>query len=97
MMALRADMTAQMAAYFRHKIGAYPAPLKAILLWSCYAGCADVLNPERQMVQAGAELIGSSDAYACAEMIGLGVRALNQAGIEGLTVDIIAFLIYLMC
>ncbi len=40
------------------------------------------------MVQAGAELIGSSDALACAEMVSLGVRALNLAGIAGLTVDI---------
>ena len=41
----------------------------------------DVLNPERQLVQAGAEIIGRDDQQA-AEIIMLGVRALHHAGIQ---------------
>ena len=43
----------------------------------------DVLNPERQLMQAGAEIIGCDDQRAATEIIMLGVRALNQAGISG--------------
>jgi ATP phosphoribosyltransferase regulatory subunit len=39
-------------------------------------------------VQAGAELIGRDDTAAIAEILALGVRALQQAGIRKLTVDI---------
>lgn len=88
MMALRADMTAQIARISGTRLAHIPRPLRLSYCGTVMRVVPDVLNPERQMVQAGAELIGSSDAYACAEMISLGVRALNQAGIEGLTVDI---------
>ena len=35
----------------------------------------DVLNPERQLMQAGAEIIGRDDKQAATEIILLGVRA----------------------
>ena len=88
MMALRADMTAQIARISGTRLAHSPRPLRLSYAGAVMRVVPDVLNPERQMVQAGAELIGASDALACAEMISLGVRALNQAGIEGLTVDI---------
>lgn len=88
MMALRADMTAQIARISGARLAHLPRPLRLSYCGSVMRVVPDVLNPERQMVQAGAELIGSSDALASAEMISLGVRALNLAGISGLTVDI---------
>ena len=88
MMALRADMTAQIARISGTRLAHIPRPLRLSYAGAVMRVVPDVLNPERQMVQAGAELIGASDALACAEMISLGVRALNQAGIDGLTVDI---------
>ena len=88
MMALRADMTAQIARISGTRLAHIPRPLRLSYAGAVMRVVPDVLNTERQMVQAGAELIGASDALACAEMISLGVRALNQAGIDGLTVDI---------
>ena len=88
MMALRADMTAQIARISGSRLAHMPRPLRLSYCGSVMRVVPDVLNPERQMVQAGAELIGASDALACAEMISLGVRALNLAGISGLTIDI---------
>ena len=87
MMALRADMTAQIARISGSRLSHVPRPLRLSYCGSVMRVVPDVLNPERQMVQAGAEIIGASDALACAEMIGLGVRALNMAGITGLTID----------
>ena len=88
MMALRADMTAQIARISGSRLAHLPRPLRLSYCGTVMRVVPDVLNPERQMVQAGAELIGSADAMASAEMVSLGVRALNQAGISGLTVDI---------
>ena len=88
MMALRADMTAQIARISGSRLAHMPRPLRLSYCGAVMRVVPDVLNPERQMVQAGAELIGSADALASAEMIGLGVRALNKAGISGLTIDI---------
>ncbi|MGC6518333.1 MAG: ATP phosphoribosyltransferase regulatory subunit [Candidatus Puniceispirillaceae bacterium] len=87
MMALRADMTAQIARISGSRLSHMPRPLRLSYCGSVMRVVPDVLNPERQMVQAGAELIGSNDALASAEMVSLGVRALNLAGISGLTVD----------
>lgn len=88
MMALRADMTAQIARISGSRLAHMARPLRLSYCGAVMRVVPDVLNPERQMVQAGAELIGASDALASAEMVSLGVRALNLAGISGLTVDI---------
>ena len=88
MMALRADMTAQIARISGTRLSHVPRPLRLSYCGAVMRVVPDVLNPERQMVQAGAELIGSSDALASAEMISLAVQSLNKAGITGLTIDI---------
>jgi ATP phosphoribosyltransferase regulatory subunit len=46
------------------------------------------LNPEREMIQAGAELIGNDSVAAVAEVLGLAIEALQRAGLTGLTVDL---------
>ena len=88
MMALRADMTAQIARISGTRLAHIARPLRLSYCGTVMRVVPDVLNPERQMVQAGAELIGASDASACAEMISLGVHALHKVGIDGLTIDI---------
>ena len=87
MMALRADMTAQMARISGTRLAHLPRPLRLSYCGAVMRVVPDVLNPERQMVQAGAEYIGASDAVACAEMISLAVHALGQTGITELTID----------
>lgn len=88
MMALRADMTAQIARISGTRLSHMPRPLRLAYAGEVMRIAPDVLNPERQLVQAGAELIGRSANAASAEVIALGARALTQAGIQGLTLDL---------
>ena len=88
MMALRADMTAQIARISGTRLSHVPRPLRLAYAGEVMRVAPDVLNPERQLVQAGAELIGRSDNAASAEVIALGARALMQTGIAGLTLDL---------
>ena len=88
MMGLRADMTVQVARIATSRLVNSPRPLRL-----CYAGqvlCVKgtQLRPERQFAQAGVELIGSDSAAADAEIVTLGVEALQTAGIAGLSVDL---------
>ena len=88
MMALRSDMTAQIARISGTRLHHLPRPLRLAYAGEVMRVVPDVLNPERQLVQAGAELIGRADNAASAEIIVLGARALQQVGISGLTLDL---------
>jgi len=88
MMALRSDMTAQIARIAGTRLARYPRPLRLAYGGEVMRVVPDVLNPERQLMQAGAEIIGRDDKQAAAEIILLGVRALNQAGILDVTIDL---------
>ncbi len=88
MLGLRADMTLQVARIATTRLAHEPRPLRL-----CYAGQVLVvsgsqLRPERQVGQAGVELIGSQSPQADAEVIGLAHEALSAIGIEGLSVDL---------
>ena len=88
MMALRSDMTAQIARISGTRLARYPRPLRLAYGGEVMRVVPDVLNPERQLVQAGAEIIGRDDEQAATEIMMLGVRALNKAGITDLTLDL---------
>ena len=88
MMALRSDMTAQIARIAGTRLARYPRPLRLAYGGEVMRVVPDVLNPERQLVQAGAEIIGRDDQQAATEIIMLGVLALHQAGITDLTIDL---------
>ena len=88
MMALRSDMTAQIARIAGTRLASYPRPLRLAYGGEVMRVVPDVLNPERQLVQAGAEIIGCDDQRAATEIILLGARALHQAGISDLTIDL---------
>ncbi|MBT3238111.1 MAG: ATP phosphoribosyltransferase regulatory subunit [Rhodospirillaceae bacterium] len=88
MMGVRADMTLQVARIATTRLNKAPRPLRL-----CYAGQVlrvrgTQLRPERQFGQVGAELIGSNDATADAEVIIIGIQALQALGIGELSVDI---------
>jgi ATP phosphoribosyltransferase regulatory subunit len=88
MLGLRADMTLQVARIATTRLAHEPRPLRL-----CYAGqvlqvSGSQLRPERQVGQAGVELIGSESPQADAEAIGLAYEALSAIGIEGLSVDL---------
>lgn len=88
MMALRADITPQMARIAASRLHAAPRPLRL-----CYAGPVlrvkgSQLRPERQLMQAGVELIGSLQPAADAEAVLLAARALDVVGVRHVSVDL---------
>ena len=88
MLAIRPDMTLQVARIAVTRLGRAPRPLRL-----CYAGqvlrtAAAATRSERQFGQVGAELIGPDLATADAEVILMAVRALRLVGICQLSVDL---------
>ena len=91
MMALRTDMTLQVARIAGSRLRRTPRPLRL-----CYAGPVlrvrgTQLTPERQLDQVGAELIGASAGAkpeADAEVITLAAGALRAVGIDRLSLDL---------
>ena len=92
MMVLRPDMTPQVARIAATRLGAAPRPLRL-----CYAGqCVRVTGnapgsafaADRQMSQAGIELIGADSAQADAEIMLVAVEALAAVGLTALSLDL---------
>ena len=86
-LALRSDMTVQVGRIAATSLASAPRPLRL-----CYAGevatiASDQLDPARQRLQLGAELIGSDSAAAAGEVVALAVDALSAAGATGVSVD----------
>ena len=62
---------------------------RALTCAPCARSCpAPRARPERQIAQAGVELIGTTAAAADAEVVLLGAEALEQIGIEDLVIDL---------
>lgn len=87
MMALRPDMTAQVGRIAATRLASAARPLRL-----CYGGPviklrANQLRPEREMMQVGAELIGTDSVAAAVEIVTVAIEALTVAGLSGITVD----------
>lgn len=88
MLALRADITGQVARIAVSSLSAEPRPLRL-----CYAGytlrtTAEALKTRRQHCQVGIERFGDIDARAIGEVLAISAHALQSAGLEGLTIDL---------
>ena len=88
MLALRADMTLQIARIATTRLGHIARPLRL-----CYAGqvlqvSGSQLRSQRQVGQVGCELIGGHGAAADGEIITLAAQALARIGARGLSVDL---------
>lgn len=86
-LALRSDMTVQVGRIAATSLADAPRPLRL-----CYAGevatiKADQLDPARQRLQLGAELVGSDSVSAASEAVALALDALEAVGVTGLSVD----------
>jgi ATP phosphoribosyltransferase regulatory subunit len=86
-LALRSDMTVQVGRIAATSLAGRPRPLRL-----CYAGqvariAGDQLDPRREALQLGAELIGSDTAAAAAEIVELAIAALEAMGATGISVD----------
>ena len=88
LLALRADMTGQVARIATTTLSNAPRPLRL-----CYAGytlrtTAEALKTRRQHTQVGIERFGATDAQATAEVLVIAAQALSTAQIDTLTIDL---------
>lgn len=88
MMALRGDHTPQIGRLAATRLTGAPRPLRL-----CYAGQVltirgDGLDPAREKLQCGAELIGADNVAAASEIVTIAIEALQAAGATGVSVDL---------
>ena len=88
MIAVRADMTLQIARIATTRLVKSPRPLRLSYAGQVLRVRGSQLRPERQVGQVGAELIGSGAPAADAEVVALAAEALNAVGVPGLSVDL---------
>lgn len=86
-LALRSDITAQVGRIAATGLAEAARPLRV-----CYSGqvvkiAGEQLEPRRENLQIGAELIGSDSAAAAGEIVDLAISALEAAGATGIAVD----------
>ena len=86
MMVLRADMTPQIARIAATRLAGQPRPLRLSYSGQCVRVRA--AGGDRQVPQAGIELIGVDSAAADAEVILVADEALRQVGLARLSVDL---------
>jgi ATP phosphoribosyltransferase regulatory subunit len=88
MMAIRADMTAQIARLAQTRMAHLSRPLRLAYCGDVLRIKPDPLNPERQLTQVGAEMIGASEISHDAELAVAALTALQDAGVSQLTIDL---------
>jgi ATP phosphoribosyltransferase regulatory subunit len=88
MMGLRADITPQVGRIAASRLTKAPRPIRLSYAGQVLRVKGEQMRPERQIGQAGVELIGTTAAAADAEVILLGAEALNAVGVQQLVVDL---------
>jgi len=87
-LALRPDITGQVARIAATRLAAAPRPLRLAYGGPVLRARGTQLAPARELTQAGAEIIGNDSVAALAEMVGVAVEALEAAGVTGISVDL---------
>ena len=88
MVALRADMTPQVARIAATRLAHRPRPLRLSYAGQVLRVNGSEVRPERQFGQAGAELIGAEGPAADVEVIAVAAEALLGVGVPNLSVDL---------
>ncbi|MGQ0665369.1 MAG: ATP phosphoribosyltransferase regulatory subunit [Pseudomonadota bacterium] len=88
MLAMRADMTLQVARIAATRLNNAARPLRLSYAGQVLRVKGDELRPERQVGQVGAELIGAPAPAADAEVVVLSASALTRIGVADLSVDL---------
>lgn len=86
-LALRSDMTPQVGRIAATRLSSAARPLRLSYAGQVVTIKGDGLDPTRERLQIGAELIGSDSVTAAAELVALAVEALTAAGATGISVD----------
>jgi ATP phosphoribosyltransferase regulatory subunit len=88
MMGVRADMTPQVGRIAASRLKGSARPLRLSYAGQVLRVKGEQMRPERQIGQAGVELIGVESAAADAEAVLLAAEALRQLGVTQLVVDL---------
>ena len=88
MMGVRADMTPQVGRIAASRLKSSPRPLRLSYAGQVLRVKGEQMRPDRQIGQAGVELIGIESAAADAEAVLLAAEALQQLGVATLVVDL---------
>jgi ATP phosphoribosyltransferase regulatory subunit len=88
MMGLRADTTPQVARIAATRLRAAPRPLRLSYAGQCLRVRGSQLAPDRQIAQAGIELIGIDSPAADAEIIRVAAEALAAVGLTRVSFDL---------
>lgn len=86
-LALRSDITPQIGRIAATALADAPRPLRLAYCGDTMLIRASQLNPARERLQLGAELIGADSVAAASETVTLAVKALSAAGLTGISVD----------
>ena len=88
MLALRPDITAQIGRIAATRMGHEPRPLRLAYGGTVIKLRATQLRPERELMQAGAELVGSHSVAAVIEILRVALDALKAAGVRDISFDL---------
>ena len=88
MMGVRADTTPQVARIATTRLARAPRPLRLAYAGQCLHMRGNQLTPERQIAQAGIELIGSDSFEADAEIVLVAAEALGSVGVTRASFDL---------
>ena len=86
-MAIRPDITAQVARIAATRMAHHPRPVRLSYAGSVLKLRGGALQPEREARQIGCELIGLDTVAAAREVVTVAVEALTAAGTSGVSVD----------
>lgn len=86
-LAIRPDITAQVARIAATRMGHHPRPVRLSYAGPVLRLRADQLSPSREWRQLGCELIGLDSVAAAQEVVAVAVEALDAAGAAGLSID----------
>jgi ATP phosphoribosyltransferase regulatory subunit len=90
MMALRPDMTLQVARIATTRLKRAPRPVRLSYAGEVMRVMGSQLSPEREFTQVGFELIGAETPESDAEVILIAAEAARRVGIKGLSIDLMA-------
>lgn len=88
MMGVRADTTPQIARIATTRLAAAPRPLRLSYAGHCLRVRGSQLAPDRQVAQAGVELIGHDSPEADAETVLVAAAALEAVGLTRVSFDL---------
>ena len=88
MMGVRADITPQVARIATTRLRAAARPLRLCYAGQCLRVRGSQIAPDRQIAQAGIELIGCDSLAADAEMVLVGAEALASLGLTKVSFDL---------